>query len=69
MRKTGIFLAVLAVAALAWEGYAIVNDDVALITTTVAEANVVMGGLVSFLIGVLCGHFFWPREKRPGERR
>lgn len=69
MRKTGLFLVIVctvfAVALLGWEGYALLypDDDIALITTVVHEANMWTGGLVGFVFGVIVGalgtHFFW----------
>lgn len=66
MRKTGIFLALVAVALLAWEGYALLDpdDDVALITTVIRYLNWWTGGLLALLAGGLAVHFFWHGDWR-----
>lgn len=74
MKKTGIFLAVLifavTIVTLGWEAYSLLDpdDDIAPITTVVAEWNAATGGFVGVLAGYICGllhaHFFWPRDKR-----
>lgn len=74
MRKTGLFLVVLifavTIVTLGWEAYSLLDpdDDVAPITTVVAEWNAATGGFVGFVFGTIFGalgaHFFWPRDKR-----
>lgn len=55
MKKTRIALLVLALLALALEGWAIYSDDWALITTVVRD----LPAAIVFGLGFLCGHFFW----------
>lgn len=64
MSKTGLFLTALVVLALGWEGYSLMypDDDILPITTVVAYANAKTEGTLSFLLGYLMGHFFWPRK-------
>lgn len=61
MKKTGIILIILVVVALLLEGYAVMypDDDWALITDVVRTVNEELGGMIGFLLGFLCGHFFW----------
>ncbi len=49
-----------------YELFALVDpaDQFEMITPVIRHWNEVTGGLVAFLFGLLCGHFFWcPRRK------
>lgn len=63
MNRTKAFLLVLLVVALAWEGFALAGAFGPNATISEAVWNLEAGRpLVSFGIGLLCGHFVWQRK-------
>ncbi len=65
MRPTKMAVLVFVLGLIGWEAYAIVNADVWTISKfvwSVSSDMGVAGAPVSFLIGFLMGHWFFPRN-------
>ena len=63
VKKTAVAWGVAIVGLLAYEGYTLAN---AVPGDTLSETVWAVAGsypLLPFLVGILCGHFFWQRRK------